>query len=343
MEIDSNGASAAESSTSVKVVTNDDSATKDADGDSTMVDTPESVHKGKGKASVADNMSAGDMSPPATPAPTKAKKAATPKAKAAPKTPKTPKTPTDEAANTAPGDATETPVPGSSGAKKRGRKTNAQKEAETAAAAENDTAENGDDDESEKPAKKPRKAPTKKAKKEEAVKDGEAAGAVEGGDGEETPVKKQRKTPVKKPKDEGVVENGEDTNGDANDGENGETEKTFQKPRKTPVKEKKGGVATVGEGSPAGEAAKEKKKPGPKPGAAKAKKATAAVESAKSEAIDEEEEQEKMDQEAAARVIEAAELANAVLDGKKIDTKTVRYVKPHYAGHLYHPSSLFSC
>ena len=96
---------------------NEQPTTKDGEGDSTMVDTSESAEEGKGKATTTDDMSSGDMSPsPATPAPTKAKKAAAPKPKATPKTPKTPKTPTGGDSGTAINDAAETPVPGSSSA-----------------------------------------------------------------------------------------------------------------------------------------------------------------------------------------------------------------------------------
>ena len=300
---------------------NEELTTNDGEGDSTMVGTPEPVEKGKGKATIANDMSSGDMSPPpATPTPTKAKKAAAPKPKA---TPKTPKTPTGGASGTAINDTAETPVPDSSGAKKRGRKTKAQKEAEAAAAGENET---GDDDEAEKPAKKPRKTPAKKAKKEDVAGDGETTGAGEGGAGEkDTPIKKPRKTPVKKPKKEECAEDGGAADSGVENGEDGTKEKPVKKPRKTPVKkQKKEEADPAGEGSPAGEAAKEKKKPGRKLGAAKAKKAVTPADS--SEDVGEEEEQEKIHHGAVAKVVKDAKLAND-LDGKHVESKAIRYVR----------------
>jgi hypothetical protein len=313
-----------DASSALKVETNgnEEPTTEDADGDSTMVYAPESVEKGEGKTTVADDMSSGDMSPPATPAPTKAKKAAAPKPKA------TPKTPTGGDSGTPINDAAETPVPGSSGAKKRGRKTKAQKEAEAAAAGETGTTENGEDDEAEKPAKKPRKTPVKKVKKGDVAEDGETAGTGEGEAGEkETPIKKPRKAPVKKAKKEEGAEDGGAADADVENGEDGEKEKPVKKPRKTPVKKgkKKEEATPAGEVSPTDEAVKEKKKPGPKSGAAKAKKAVTPADL--SEDVDEEEEQEKIRHEAVAKVVKDGKLANDVLDGKNVKTKATRYVQ----------------
>jgi len=311
-----------DASSALKVETNgnEEPTTEDADGDSTMVYAPESVEKGEGKTTVADDMSSGDMSPPATPAPTKAKKAAAPKPKATPKTPKTPKipkTPIGGDSGTPINDAAETPVPGSSGAKKRGRKTKAQKEAEAAAAGETGTTENGEDDEAEKPAKKPRKTPVKKVKKGDVAEAGE----------KETPIKKPRKAPVKKAKKEEGAEDGGAADADVENGEDGEKEKPVKKPRKTPVKKgkKKEEATPAGEVSPTGEAIKEKKKPDPKSGAAKAKEAVTPADL--SEDVDEEEGQEKIRHEAVAKVVKDGKLANDVLDGKNVETKATRYVQ----------------
>jgi hypothetical protein len=329
----SNGADAS-SALEVEMNGNEEPPTKDDEGDSTMVETPEPVEKSKGKATIANDMSSGDMSPtPATPAPTKAKKAAAPKPKV---TPKTPKTPTDGDSGTATNDAAETPVPDSSGTKKRGRKTKAQKETEAAAAGENGTTETGEDGEAEKPAKKPCKTPVKKAKKE----DGEATGAGEGGAGEkETPIKKPRKTPVKKPKREVYAEDGGAADSGVENGEDGKKEKPVKKPRKTPVKKKKEETGPAGEGSPAGEAVKKKKKSGPKPGAAKAKKAATPVDS--SEDVEEEEEQEKIHHGAVAKVVKDAKLAND-LGSKHVENKAIRYVSICILGNMSLTDGLFS-
>jgi hypothetical protein len=331
----SNGADAS-SALEVEMNGNEEPPTKDDDGDSTMVETPEPAEKSKGKATIANDMSSGDMSPtPATPAPTKAKKAAAPKPKV---TPKTPKTPTGGDSGTATNDAAETPVPDSSGAKKRGRKTKAQKEAEAAAAGENGTAETGEDGEAEKPAKKPRKTPVKKAKKEDGLGDGETAGAGEGGAGEkETPIKKPRKTPVKKPKKEVYAEDGGAADSGVENGDDGKKEKPVKKPRKTPVKKKKEETGPAGEGSPAGEAVKEKKS-GPKPGAAKAKKAVTPVDS--SEDVEEEEEQEKIHHGAVTKVVKDAKLAND-LGGKHVENEATRYVSICVLGNMSFPDGLF--
>jgi hypothetical protein len=308
---------------------NEEPPAKRGEGDSTITDTPEPVEKGKGKTTIIDDISSGDMSPATiAPAPTKAKKAAKPKREATPKTPKTPKTPTGGNFSAAIDDAAGTPVPGSSGANKRGRKTKAQKEAEAATTGENGTTEAGEDDEAEKPAKRPRKTPTKKAKKEDVAGDGEPAGAGEGGAGaKETPTKTPRKAHVKKPKKEKCAEGEGVADSDVENGEDGEKEKPVKKPRKTPAKKerkKKEGAVLNGESSPAGEAVKEKM-PGSKLGADKAEKAVTPADSG--EDVGEEEEQEKIRHGASAKVGENATLANDALDSKNVETKAIRYVQ----------------
>lgn len=331
VKVEVNMTNGAVSSPPPNVETNNDQepAPKDGHGDYAMGDALEPLDKGKGKVSIADEMSSGDMSPPTTPAPTKPKKTATPKAKLAAKTPKTPKTPAGEAANTSPGNATETPATISPSAKKRGRKTKAQKEAEAAAAGENGAIGNDEEEDGEKSAKKARMTAVKKAKKGVGVKDGEAAGAVEDEHVEETPVKKSRKTPVKKAKNDAGAENRDGNKADTNNGEDRQTDTLMKKPRKTPVKKgKKEEAAPVSESSTAVDAVKQKKKAGPQPGAVKAKKAATVVLPTEPDAAGEKEaEQEKIDREAAAKLIEAVELANEVLGGKKIATKTARYVQ----------------
>ena len=301
---------------------NDKAPTKDADGDSTMIDTPESVEKGEGKTSVANEMSGGEMSPSTTkPAPPKAKKVATPKSNATPKTAKTPKTPMGEAENTTPSGPTGDPVPDSSSVKKRGRKTKAEKEAEAAAAGEHGITKHGDEDEADKPAKKSRKTPIKKTKLEVGVEDANNVAAGEGDDGaNEKLAKKPRKPAVKRGTNDGAAPNGDGSPA-------GEVVKEKKKPGPKPgtsktKKEKEDAGPADGEGS---EVAKEKKKPGPKPGAPRGKKVEKAVEP--SEASDDAELQE-VDHEAAAQVVEAAQAANDVLAGKKIETKIVTYVVP---------------
>jgi hypothetical protein len=322
VKVEVNMTNGAQSSPPPNVETNNDqeSAPKDSHGDYAMGDTLEPLDKGKDKVSIADEMSSGDMSPPTTPAPTKAKKTATPKAKLAAKTPKTPKTPTGEAANTSPGDATETPVAISPSAKKRGRKTKAQKAADAAAAGENGAVGNDEEEDGEKSAKKARMTAVKKVKKGSGAKDGEATGAVEDEHVEEPPVKKSRKTPVKKAKNDAGAENRDGDKADTNNGEDRQADTPMKKPRKTPVKKgKKEEAAPASESSTAGDAGKQKKKASPQPGAAKAKKAATVVLPAEPDAAGE--------KEAAAKVIEAAELANEVLGGKKIVTKTARCVQ----------------
>ena len=312
-----------DSLSAAKVETNHDEApTEDADGDSTMIDTPESIDKGEVKPSVADEMSGGEMSPSTTaPAPAKAKKVATPKSNAMPKTaktPKTPKTPIGEAANTTPSGATETPVSGPSSVKKHGRKTKAEKEAEATAAGEHGITEHGDEDEADKPVKKARKTPIKKAKLEVGVEGANTVGAGEGEDGtKEKPAKKPRKPAVKKGTNDDAAPNG---HGSPAREVVKEKQKPGPKPGASKTKKEEDAAPADGESS---EVAKGKKKPGPKPGAAKGKKVEKTVEP--SEATDDAQLQEA-DQETVDQVVEAAKAANDVLAGKKIETKIVTYV-----------------
>jgi hypothetical protein len=261
-----------------------DPTTTDGQGDYAMGDPLEPLDKGEGKASTADEMSSGDISPP-TPAPTKAGKVTTPKVKHVAKSPKTPKTPTGEAANTSPGDAIKTPVAMSPNGKKRGRKTKAQKEAEAA-----------------------------------------AASTVEGEEVEETSSKKPRKMSAKKAKTDTTAENREGNKVDTNKAEGGQTD--------TPVKSRKSSVkkANNEENSPAIErstasnAVKESDKAGPKLGATRAKNA-ATILPTEPDTSRKDPGQGKMDQDTVTMVSKAAVLANEVLEGKKIATKTARYVQ----------------
>ena len=160
------------------------------------------------------------------------------------------------------------------------------------------------------------------------AEDGETASVSKGrAEEKETPIKKPRKPPVKKSKKEECAEDDGAADAGVENRDDGEKEKPVKKPRKAPVKKdkKKEEAAPAGKGSPVDEAVKEKKKPAPKPDAAKAKKAVTPADS--SEDVDEEGEQEKIRLGAAAKVGKDAKLANEARDGKNIETKAARYVQ----------------
>jgi hypothetical protein len=149
----------------------------DADGDTTMVDpgsgkTTENVPTTPvNGASIADDMSAGSMSP--SPASAKSKQAATPKLKATPKAHKTPnaETPASAAKVLLP-DTPATPAPKTT---PRKRKTKAEKDAEAAAANGGDAV--GGDEDGKPPAKKRKSIDGKSIVKGEEADDAEAEAA----------------------------------------------------------------------------------------------------------------------------------------------------------------------